>query len=98
MCVGAAACRDRRGRARLRGSKPAYTSVLFALVQPDIVVIGALIAVRHPRSPSAGSSRGSDAFDLDGDFLAATGIGPRWTLARGPLAEWIGSWLVSRRR
>jgi signal transduction histidine kinase len=74
------------------GLQPAYTSVLFGLYNLTIVVIGALIAVRHPRNPIGwilvGFGTQTAVFS---DFLAAYGHHASlagW--AAGPLAEWIG--------
>jgi hypothetical protein len=72
------------------GTPPAYKSVLFGLYNLTIVVIGALIAVRHPRSPVgwilAGFGTGTAVLS---DFVAA--YGHRASLegwSAGPLVRW----------
>jgi len=74
------------------GLQPPYKSVLFGLYNLTIVVIGALIAVRHPRSPIGWILVGfSTEIAVLSDFVAA--YGHRASLESwpaGPPAEWIG--------
>ena len=92
VCVGVTAAAE-IGTVLLRwGPQPAYTSVLFGLYNVTIVVIGALIAVRHPRNPVGWilAGFGTQTAVLS-DFVAA--YGHRAALEgwpASPLAEWIG--------
>ena len=92
VCVGVTAAAEIGAVLLGWGLKPAYTSVLFGLYNLTIVVIGALIAVRHPRSPIGWilAGFGTQTAVLS-DFAAA--YGHRASLEdwpAGPLAEWIG--------
>ena len=78
------------------GLQPLYKSMLFGLYNLTIAVIGALAAVRHPRSPIGWILAGfSTLTAVLSDFGAAYGhrASPEGWPA-GPLAEWIGfgSW------
>lgn len=92
VCVGVTAAAEIGAVLLWWGLAPAYKSVLFGLYNLTIVVIGALIAVRHPRSPIGwilvGFGTSTAVFS---DFAAA--YGHRASLEgwhAGPLAEWIG--------
>ena len=92
VCVGVTAAAEIGTVLLWWGLHPAYKSVLFGLYNLTIVVIGALIAVRHPRSPIGWILVwfGTQTAVLS-DFVAA--YGHRASLegwSAGPLAEWIG--------
>ncbi len=92
VCVGVTAAAEIGTILLWWGLQPAYKSVLFGLYNLTIVVIGALIAVRHPRSPIGWilAGFGTETAVLS-DFVAA--YGHRASLegwSTGPLAEWIG--------
>lgn len=78
------------------GSTPAYQSILFALYTLTIVLIGGLIAVRHPDNAIGWILAGIGTFNaVFGDFISTYGHRAStqgWPA--GPLAEWIGygSW------
>jgi signal transduction histidine kinase len=97
VCVGVATLAEIGSVALGWGSTPAYQSILFALYDLTIVVIGALVAVRHPGNPIGWILTGFGTFNaVFDDFLG--GYGHRASLdgwPAGPLAEWIGylSWL-----
>jgi signal transduction histidine kinase len=92
VCVGVTAAAEIGTVLLSWGLQPAYKSVLFGLYNLTIVVIGALIAVRHPRSPIGWILLGfSTQIAVLSDFVAA--YGHRASLeswSAGPLAEWIG--------
>lgn len=92
LCVGVTAAAEIGAVVFGWGLQPAYTSVLFGLYNVTIVMIGALIAVRHPRNPIGWilTGFGTQTAVLS-DFVAA--YGHRASLegwSAGPLAEWIG--------
>ena len=92
VCVGVTAAAEIGAVVFGWGLQPAYTSVLFGLYNVTIVMIGALIAVRHPRNPIGWilTGFGTQTAVLS-DFVAA--YGHRASLegwSAGPLAEWIG--------
>ena len=92
VCVGVTAAAEIGTVLLWWGLQQPYRSVLFGLYNLTIVVIGALIAVRHPRSPIGWILAGfSTQTAVLSDFVAA--YGHRASLEgwpAGPLAEWIG--------
>jgi signal transduction histidine kinase len=74
------------------GEPHAYQSVLFAIYTVTIVLIGGLIAIRHPGNPIGWVLAGFGAFNaVFGDFAADYGhraATQGWP--GGPLAQWIG--------
>ena len=87
VCVGVTAAAEIGAVAARVGAPAAYTSVLFGLYNLTIVVIGALVAVRHPRSPIGWILRRFGTLTaVLSDFAAATGTAPRWRAGR--LARW----------
>ena len=92
VCVGVTGAAEAGAVTLSWGLKPPYTSVLFGVYNVTIVVIGALIAVRHPRSPIGWILAGFTAVTaVLSDFVAA--YGHRASLDHwpgGPLAEWLG--------
>ena len=96
MCAGVAVLAETASIAVGWGSTSAYQSILFALYTLTIVLIGGLIAVRHPGSPIGWILAGFGTFSaVFGDFIATYGHRAStqgWP--GGPLAEWIGygSW------
>ena len=96
MCAGVAVLAETASIAVSWGSTPAYQSILFALYTLTIVLIGGLIAVRHPGNPIGWILAGIGTFNaVFGDFIADYGHRAStrgWP--GGPLAEWIGygSW------
>jgi signal transduction histidine kinase len=96
VCVGVTAAAEIGTVVLWWGLQPLYKSVLFGLYNLTIAVIGALAAVRHPRSPIGWILAGFSTWTaVLSDFGAA--YGHRASLEgwpAGPLAEWIGfgSW------
>jgi signal transduction histidine kinase len=92
VCVGVTAAAEIGTVLLWWGLEPAYKSVLFGLYNLTIVVIGALIVVRHPRGPIGWILVGfSTEIAVLSDLVAA--YGHRAALegwSAGPLAEWIG--------
>ena len=99
VCVGVAVLAEAASIAVGWGSAQAYQSVLFALYTLTIVLLGGLIAVRHPGNPIGWILAGFGAFNaVSGDFAGV--YGHRAAIQGwpgGPLAEWIGygSWLTA---
>jgi signal transduction histidine kinase len=97
VCVGVTLLAETGSVAVGWGSAPAYQGVLFALYTVVIVVVGGLIAVRHPVNPIGWILAGFGAFNaVFGDFVSVYGHRASvhgWPA--GPLAEWVGygSWL-----
>ena len=92
MCAGVAVLAETASIAVSWGSGHAYQSMLFATYTVTIVLLGGLIAVRHPGSPIGWVLAGFGAFNaVFGDFVAD--YGHRAAIQGwpgGPLAEWIG--------
>ena len=97
VCAGVAVLAETASIAVGWGSGQAYQSTLFALYTLTIVLLGGLIAVRHPGNPIGWILAGFGAFNaVSGDFAGVYGHQAAirgWP--GGPLAEWIGygSWM-----
>jgi hypothetical protein len=92
LCVGVTAMAETGSVILGWGLKPAYIGVLFGLYSLTIVVIGGLVAVRHPDNPAGWILA---VFGVQNavlaDLVAAYGLqaaSQGW--AGGPLAQWIG--------
>jgi signal transduction histidine kinase len=97
VCIGVAVLAETGSVVVGWDSIPAYQNILFTLYDLTIVVIGGLIAARHPGNAVGWILVGFGTFNaIFGDFVQAYG---RWASAQGwpggPLAQWIGygSWL-----
>ena len=96
VCAGVAVLAETASIAVGWGSTPAYQSILFALYTVTIVLLGGLIAVRHPANPIGWILAGIGTFNaVFGDLISVYGHRAStqgWP--GGPLAEWIGygSW------